>query len=66
MRQVSSSGLVKLVSGVGDKGTSTTTLSGGKGLGPEGAQQLARLLREALSPHLTSLDLRFRRRILPD
>ncbi len=39
-------------------GSSCVTLSGGKPLGPHGAQRLAGLLGEALSPLLTSLDLR--------
>ncbi len=58
--QVTTSGLVQLVSSVGDRGTRAMTLtcSGSKGLGPEGAQQLARLLREAQLSLLTSLDLR--------
>ncbi len=49
---------MKLVSGVGDKGTSTMTLSGGKGLGPEGALQLAKLFNKDLPQLLTSLNLR--------
>jgi hypothetical protein len=57
--QVSPSGLVQLVSSVGDKGTSAMMLSGSKGLGPEGAQQLARLLRGAPPPYLPSLNLRY-------
>jgi hypothetical protein len=56
-RQVSSGGVVELVSGVGAKGTSKMALSGGRGLGPEGATRLAGLLREA-PPLLDSLDLR--------
>jgi hypothetical protein len=51
-------GAVRLVSGVGGKGTSYMELSGGKGLGPDGAQRLAELLREAAPPLLTSLTLR--------
>jgi hypothetical protein len=56
--QVSSSGIVKLVSAVGDRGTSTMALSGGKGLGPEGAQRLAELLHVAQPLLLSSLYLR--------
>ncbi len=46
-----------LVSGVGAKGTSMMALSGGRGLGPEGATRLAGLLGEA-PPLLASLNLR--------
>jgi len=53
-------GDVKLVSGVGAKGTSRMTLSGGKGLGPIGALRLAGLLREVPAPLLVGLDLRRR------
>ena len=56
--QVTSGGDVRVVSGVGDKGTSCMQLSGGKGLGPDGGQRLAGLLREAPPPLLTSLVLR--------
>ena len=44
--QVSSGGDVRVVSGVGGKGISCMQLSGGTGLGPDGAQRLADLLRE--------------------
>ena len=47
-----------VVSGVGAKGTSYITLSGGEGLGPDGAQRLADLLRNASPPLLVSLGLR--------
>ncbi len=57
---MSSSGRVELVSGVGAKGRSIVDLSGGRGLGPDGARELAGLLREAPPPLLTSLDLRWR------
>ncbi len=56
--QVGSSGGIWLVSGVGAKGTSAMTLSGGRGLGPDGAQRLAELLQKAPPPLLTSLSLR--------
>ncbi len=49
---------MKLVSGVGAKGTSTVSLSGRRGLGPEGAVRLADLLREAPPPLLASINLR--------
>ena len=58
MVQVESDGDVRLVSGVGAKGTSYMTLSGGKGLGPDGAHRLAGLLRESPPPLLSSLRLR--------
>ena len=51
-------GDVRVVSGVGDKGTSRMQLSGGKGLGPDGARRLAELLLEAPPPLLASLQLR--------
>ena len=54
---MSSRGAVEVVSGVGAKGTSKMALSGGRGLGPEGATRLAGLLREA-PPLLASLDIR--------
>ena len=47
-----------MVSGAGAKGNSRMKLSGGKGLGPDGAQRLAELLREAPPPMLAALDLR--------
>jgi hypothetical protein len=58
--QVSSSGIVelKLVSAVGDRGTSKMELSGGKGLGHEGAQRLVELLHVAPPLMLSSLNLR--------
>jgi hypothetical protein len=56
--QVTSGGDMLVVSGVGAKGTSRMTLSGGKGLGPDGAQRLADLLCEAPSPMLAEMDLR--------
>ncbi len=56
-RQVSPRGAIKLVSGVGAKGTSKMELSSGRGLGREGATRLAGLLRE-VPPLLASLDLR--------
>ena len=57
--QVYSDGDVRLVSGVGAKGTSYMTLGGGKGLGPDEAQQLARLLQKTQLPLLSTLDLRY-------
>jgi hypothetical protein len=56
--QVTSGGDMLVVSGVGGKGTSRMTLSGGKGLGPDGAQRLADLLCEAPPPMLAEIDLR--------
>ena len=56
--QVYSDGDVRLVSGVGAKGTSYMTLSGGKGLGSDGAQRLAGLLQGAPPPLLCTLNLR--------
>ena len=44
--QVTSGGAVRVVSGVGAKGTSCMQLSGAHGLGPDGAQRLAALLQE--------------------
>jgi hypothetical protein len=58
--QVSSDGRLALVSGLRPRGTSTMALSGGRGLGPEGARRLACLLREAPPPLLSSLNLRQR------
>ena len=58
VRQVSSSGRVAAVSGVGGKGTSALPLAGGRALGPDGARRLAEVLREAPTPLLASLDLR--------
>ena len=46
------------MSGTGEKATSALDVSGGRGVGPEGARQLADLLREAPPPLLASLDLR--------
>jgi hypothetical protein len=57
-RQVSSTGIVKLESSVGDKGTSTMALSGGKGLGPDGARRLADMFCSAPPLFLASLKLR--------
>jgi hypothetical protein len=57
-RQVSSSGRVELVSGVGGEGTSAVALRDGTGLGPKGAKGLASLLQEAMPPLLTSIDIR--------
>ncbi len=62
-RQVSCDGRVELVIGVGSKEASHMELSGGRGLGPEGALRLAGLLHEA--PFLTSLGLRRRPLQLP-
>ena len=56
--QVGSGGDVAVVSGVGAKGTSSMALSGEKGLGPDGAERLAALLREAAPPMLEAMDLR--------
>ena len=56
--QVGSDGAVRVVSGAGGEGTSRMALSGGKGLGTEGAQRLAELLREAPPPMLEAMDLR--------
>ena len=56
--QVTPGGDVEVVSGVGGKGTSQMQLSGGKGLGPDGALRLADLLREVPSQMLESIDLR--------
>ena len=56
--QVSSTGRVAVVSGVGAKGTSALELSGGQGLGPEGVGRLAGLLLEAPPPLMAELDLR--------
>ncbi len=47
-----------MVSGVGGKGTSRMQISGGKGLGPDGARRLAELLLEATPPLLAWLQLR--------
>ncbi len=52
------SGAKLMVVSVGAMGKSYMTLSGGKTLGPEGAQQLADLLREA-PPLLSLLELRY-------
>ncbi len=58
--QVSGSGRVAAVSGVGAKGTSALQLAGGRALGPDGARRLAEVLRTAPPPLLASLDLRCR------
>ena len=57
--QVASNGDVRLVIGEGTKGTSSMTLSDGKGLGPDGATRLADLLLNAPPPLLSSLKLRY-------
>ncbi len=49
---------MQLVSGVGAKGISSVALSGGRGLGPEGAVRLAGLLGETHPPLLSTLNLR--------
>ena len=49
---------VVVESGVGARGTSRMTLSGGEPLGPEGAGRLAGLLRDAPPPLLASIDIR--------
>ena len=56
--QVTSGGDILVVSGAGDKGASRMTLSGGKGLGPDGAQRLADVLQKAPPAMLAVLDLR--------
>ena len=56
--QVGSDGAVRVVSGAGGEGTSRMALSGGKGLGPDGAQRLADLLQTGPSHMLASMDLR--------
>ncbi len=56
--QVSSKGLITLVSGVGAKGTSTIQLGGGRGLGPKGATRLADTLQATKPTLLSYLDLR--------
>ncbi len=58
MGQVSSSGDVRVVSGVGAKGTSKMALGNGRGLGPEGATRLAETMREAPPMLLAKLDIR--------
>jgi hypothetical protein len=55
---VTSGGEVLVVSGVGAKGASRMTLSGGKGLGPDGAQRLADVLQKAPPAMLAVMDLR--------
>ena len=55
--QVDSQGGVAVAVG-GEGAIRLPTLSGGKGLGPNGAQRLAELLREAPPPMLAALDLR--------
>ena len=56
--QVGSDGAVRVVSGAGGKGTSRMALSGGKGLGTDGAQRLADMLKKAPPPLLASIDIR--------
>jgi hypothetical protein len=56
--QVTSGGEVLVVSGVGAKGTSRMTLSGGMGLGSDGAQRLAEVLQKAPPAMLAAMDLR--------
>ena len=58
MGQVSSDGEVRVVSGVGGKGTSKMGLGNGRGLGHEGATRLAETMREAPPMLLTKLDIR--------
>ena len=58
VRQVSRDGDVRLVSGMGAKGTSAMTLSKERGLGCEGATRLADTMREAPPMLLTKLDIR--------
>ena len=55
--QVTAGGDVLVVSGIGAKGTSWMTLSGGKGLGSDGAQRLADVLQKAAPPMLAVMDL---------
>ena len=55
---MSPTGAVEVVSGVGAKGTSYMSLGFRGGLGPDGAQELADLLREAPPSNLVSLDIR--------
>ncbi len=45
---------MRVTSGLGAKGTSYMTLSGGKGLDSDGAQRLADLLQQA-PPHMLAL-----------
>ena len=52
-----SDGEVRVVSGVGGKGTSRMRLGGGRGLCPNGARRLADLLLDP-PPLLVSLQLR--------
>jgi hypothetical protein len=56
--QVTRNGDVRVRSGVGTEGTSWMTLSGGKGLGSDGAQRLADVLHKAPPPMLAVMDLR--------
>ncbi len=56
--QVSSDGDVRVVSGVGGKGTSKMWLGKGRGLGGEGATRLAETMREAPPMMLEKLDIR--------
>jgi hypothetical protein len=57
--QVTSEGDVRVVSGMaGAKGVSWMTLSGGKGLGSDGAARLADVLQKAPPHMLAEMDLR--------
>jgi hypothetical protein len=56
--QVSRDGNVRLVSGVGAKGTSVMALGYRRGLGHEGTTWLAETMREAPPRMLTKLDIR--------
>ncbi len=56
--QVTSGGNILVVIGVGAKGASRMSLSGGKGLGPDGAQRLADVLQKAPPAMLAVMDLR--------
>jgi hypothetical protein len=53
--------VMSLVSGVEAEGMSCLPLSGGAPLGPDGAFQLAKVLRESRPALLTELDLRCHR-----
>ena len=55
---MSSDGEVRVVSGVGGKGTSKMGLGNGRGLGDEGATRLAETMREAPPVMLARLDIR--------
>jgi hypothetical protein len=49
---------MEVMSGEGGKGSSYMELSGGKGLGPDGALRLAELLRKAYQPMFAELEIR--------